>query len=242
MLLWLAARSRWNSVTVGLASASFCRIASASSVSDRERLACRRSRSSDWPRSKLRFGQASQGFGAGVAVGLEAVAEGAEEGQRLLQEPLAQGFESRVFFNSGSLAMASRNFFTASIAWASRSSARLRCSSRALFAAVEFAVLAVEVIAGLRLHGRDGAQADQPHQQRRGGGGDRGSIPFRPAAGSFGERLAQGRDRLVGQPGFDVGGEGSGRGIAVFGLRAPGPSGRRLPGPRGPRGGPGAAA
>ena len=31
MLLWLPARSLWNSVTVGLASASFCRIASADS-------------------------------------------------------------------------------------------------------------------------------------------------------------------------------------------------------------------
>ena len=31
MLLWLPARSLWNSVTAGLASASFCRIASADS-------------------------------------------------------------------------------------------------------------------------------------------------------------------------------------------------------------------
>ena len=45
MLLWLSARSFWNSVTEGLSSASFCRIASACSYD--------RSASAGWPVARL---------------------------------------------------------------------------------------------------------------------------------------------------------------------------------------------
>ena len=71
------------------------------------------------------LGQAAQRFGPGVVVGLEAVAQGLEERQRLLQERLAERFEPGLFFSSGLSATASRNFFTASIACSSRCSARL---------------------------------------------------------------------------------------------------------------------
>ena len=43
-----------------------------------------------------RGGQPGEGLGPGVAVGLELIAEGAEEGQRLLQEALAERLQRRV--------------------------------------------------------------------------------------------------------------------------------------------------
>ena len=100
MLLWLAARSLWNSVTVGLASASFCRIASDLSVCDQASCLS--------PISSVRLaqveaglGQACERFGPGVAVGLEAISQGLEERQRLLQERLAERVERRVVLQLG---------------------------------------------------------------------------------------------------------------------------------------------
>ena len=72
---------------------------------------------------------------------------------------------------------------------------------------------------GLRLHRQHRREPHHPREQRHGHRRHRRPVPIRPAADAPRERLAPGRDRLVGHPPLDVLGQRPATGIAIRRLR-----------------------
>ena len=76
-----------------------------------------------------------------------------------------------------------------------------------------------QLAVGPGLDARDGPQPDHAGHQRHRRGRHRRPVPPRPPPHPARDRLAPGRDRLVGHPPLDVVGQRPARGVAVLGLQ-----------------------
>ena len=196
MLLCKSARSLCNLMTVGLASASAWRIASASA--SHQSILLIPDLVSQGAERVTGVGQTSQRFGTGVAIGQETVAKSAKKGQGLLQETLDAGPRAKACSSARARRQRHRGISSR------RRSPGPRGPRLGVFAGevsvcrIEFAVSECELISGLCQNDATPPSPTIPISTATAAATTAGLIPFCPAHPALSGDVPRSLNRLVG--------------------------------------------